>query len=79
MRSVNFFDNTTTAAPAAVDPTASNNTTTRPFDDSVTDWVSTVLPVLGVLALIVFLLRLCYKALREDEKDKPRDHYSLQV
>lgn len=78
MPSINFFDNTTTAASAAVAPTASNNITTSSADGS-NDWVATVLPVLTVMALIAFLLRLCYKALRDDDQDKPRDHYSLQV
>ena len=49
-----FFDNTTTAAPAAV-------------ASADADWIFFVLPMLGLLAFILFLLRLCYKALRDDE------------
>ncbi len=76
-----FFDkNTTTAASAAVVSSISNTTTTiHPSDSNVAHWVSVALPILGVLAMIVLLFRFCYKALREDDQDNPRNHYSRQV
>lgn len=76
-----FFNDTTTAASAAVAPTVSNNTITHSISHTNTvDWVATVLPILGVLAFFVFLLRLCYKSLREDERQNNlNNHYSLHV
>lgn len=77
-----FFSNTSdipTAEPSVVsNVTAPNQTTISDVSDNAfSDAVQIFLPILTVLMLILYLFRMCYKALRDDASRAPfGSHYS---